>query len=408
MKWINSVLLVFLCAQTYGQTMLPVYYDTLKHDGAITVTGNGFYHTSSLHNQLGDRFVFGGTISEEAKDNSYRKMEEYNTLGGELGGEVTYYHGTSISEKYPNLSWKLTMGSTSIFGASYHRDVFGLLMYGNQRYLDDYANLSNTYGFYYSGTNVGVGVYNKKTKAAIALNAVMVNNYARVDLGQAQFGTNQDASEIFTVANGNIGWSDAGFYNGLGLAVDADYYLRVVLNKEKNRDGYVQFRLRNIGVARLEDWNNTTVGGTFNFSGFDFSSLSSENGNPSFVEQVKDSIGLKSTNKAHWVAIPGVIQVSKIIDKLSEKKLQSFFGVRTYITSVYRPMVFAGLHYNFIPSLAVGGQISHGGFGGFRTGVYLSYIKDNVTFNIGSEDFLGAVHSRQYGQSVMLGISWMF
>lgn len=399
------IMVVCFSGSLLSQSMLPVFYDTIAHDGQLSFNGGAFYHTSSIQNGLGDKFIFGGHITDEEKEASFDKMENFNTFGGDLSGELVYYHGKTVFSKYPDLSWKVSFGNSTVFGAEYHKDVFGLLMFGNKRYINQQANLNNSYAFYYSGTKLGVGLYNRKTKSAFTANAVMVNNYWKVDMEQASFYTDSNGDELFVIGIGGIGVTSGDFYSGMGFSFDLDHYIPI--RSEGLMNGFVQLTARNIGVARLSDWNITELAGTLNYQGFDFSSLTAQT-DANFVDQVKDSLEVRSSSGSQWILLPGLFQIGKIVDAHSEQKLQSFFGARAYLTTVYRPMVFFGLHYRFSKNFAAGSQIAYGGFGGIRFGTYVSYTKDKLTFSLATEDALGALHSRQYGQSVLIGINWKF
>jgi hypothetical protein len=230
-----------------SQSILPVFYDTVPHEGKLEVFGGAFYHTSSIQNRLGDKFVFGGHISEEDKDASYEKMEDFNTLGGDISNHITFYGKDTLSVKYPDLSWKVSFETSTVFGAEFNKDVFSLLMYGNQYFANKNAtaNLNRTYGFYFSGTKLGVGVYNRKTKSSFALNAVIVNNYWKLAMDRGSFKTKSNGDDVFALANGEVGFTGADFYNGMGVSFDFNHYIPI--RTEGLMSGFVQVSARNFG-----------------------------------------------------------------------------------------------------------------------------------------------------------------
>src|SRR5690554_6384496 len=100
--------------------------------------------------------------------------------------------------------------------------------------------------------------------------------------------------------------------------------------------------------------------------------------------------------------LPGFLQVGKVVLANSPTKVQSFFGVRMYTNRVYRPLIYAGVHYQPINQFSVGAQASSGGYGKFRLGLYANFVTKQRLVGLGTEDVLGAIFGSQYGHSALL------
>src|SRR5690554_7576462 len=92
--------------------------------------------------------------------------------------------------------------------------------------------------------------------------------------------------------------------------------------------------------------------------------------------------------------LPGFLQVGKVVLANSPTKVQSFFGVRMYTNRVYRPLIYAGVHYQPINQFSVGAQGSFGGYGNFRLGLYANFVTKQLLIGLGTEDVLDRKSTR--------------
>src|SRR5690554_1576891 len=96
----------------------------------------------------------------------------------------------------------------------------------------------------------------------------------------------------------------------------------------------------------------------------------------------------------------------KLYQPILQKKIQSFFGVRMYTNSVYKPLLYVGVHYQPVSQFSFGAQGSFGGYGVFRLGLYANYSSKNLLIGLGTEDLLGAFLGSQYGHSGLIRLAW--
>ena len=69
---------------------MPLRNDTLSYSHEITVRGNLDYYGTSVQNDIISKFIRGGQITEENKDNSFDRHKAINRLGGIGEGEIEY------------------------------------------------------------------------------------------------------------------------------------------------------------------------------------------------------------------------------------------------------------------------------------------------------------------------------
>jgi hypothetical protein len=101
------------------------------------------------------------------------------------------------------------------------------------------------------------------------------------------------------------------------------------------------------------------------------------------------------------------LQISKLVDSNSDRKLQEFYGVRMFLSSMYTPLVFAGLDYriSIFPkaTLNIGINASYGGFTRYRLGLYSSLKVKNWNLGMASENIIGIT-----GQSLLIRLQCAF
>ena len=106
--------------------------------------------------------------------------------------------------------------------------------------------------------------------------------------------------------------------------------------------------------------------------------------------------------------VPAYIQIMKLVDLESAKKLQSFFGIRFYPTIGIVPTGFVGLFYRFVPQISVSANAAFGGSSIVRGGLMLGYHKNKIGVQLGTDDVYGLVSKKGFGQSALIRLSWVF
>lgn len=390
----------------FGQDLLPVGYDTTHHTSTLTLRGSGFYHSSSLQNELSQKFLFGGIIDNEIKNASREKQDVYNTLGGELETEITYTHNTPLFKDSSNTSWIARVGQSIQFGGGYTADLFDLAFYGNGDKLDQRMSFTNSSAFYMNSYKAGFGLVNRTTKSSVVFNAVLINDFTKINTGNNTLFTNSSTSSTEFRADILIDQSiSSTAFQGMGFSMDFDYFIPI--RTEGLLNGFVQITARNLGLAYIHSNQRTDIFGEYRFDGLTFDNINTVLENQNLIDEIKDSLNFSTSESGKLIAIPGFFQVGKIVDNMSQKDVQLFFGVRAYINRVFRPMAYAGGQYKLNDKFNLGGQISYGGYGDFRGGAYAQYKWQQLFISLGTEDLVGALSRKSFGQSAVLRLNYL-
>lgn len=405
-KTIQCLLLLFVLSNTTllnAQQLLPTSYDTLEYNNTLVVNGFGFHQSSALKNDFTGRFLFGGEITEEIKDNSLENHGLFNKLGADVAAEMWYYFSPSFL-KEKGVGMYVTGGQYFHFASEYANDFYPFAFYGNSRFENSGISLGNTRGTYMDYSKIGFGVFDKTTKNSIGLNFVVANDFYRSVIGRGALFNNTNENLIdydidFYYQNA-ASWAN---FQGAGVSLDFDYNMKI---KDGGLfDGFVQIAGRNLGavnIHRIEQWSMRNDG---TYAGFTFSDIISALNEEGDIA-ILDSLGIEQRQNNAWVALPGYVQIGKIVDDLSENPFQLFFGARMYTTMAYFPMVYAGSHYTISPQFSLGAQATFGGFGNFRGGLYAMYHSNNLAIGAGTEDIVGVIPAIGFGRSAVIRMTY--
>ena len=83
------------------------------------------------------------------------------------------------------------------------------------------------------------------------------------------------------------------------------------------------------------------IDSNYNYSGFQINQLVNANALFGSNFSLMDSLGIKQRITKSWVLLPAFIQVTKLIDGTSNKKIQTYYGIKLYPTFAAIPAGFA-------------------------------------------------------------------
>ncbi len=399
-----NLILLILGISTFGltQQLLPIQHDTNTYDQEFILSGVADYSATSIQKDLSSKFLLGGFISTDIKNNSFDLHKGINRLGMDLSSEFEYRNlkiNLFGKEKY---GFTIKAGYYSYMSSLYSKDLFGLTFYGNENYLGENAVLSGTRFSSMSFQKIGFGVINKKSKFNLSLNLYSISNYAEGNIREAELFQSANGDSLSLRLDGEFQYaSHHTFVKGYGLGVDLDFRIPVIIREGKT--SYIQFVAKNIGVAHINSKVTRYAADTLlTFDGFSFDELIGDVNAFNSNTDLLDTLGIDSTTITKTRFLPGFIQIGKIVDNMCSSKFQSFFGVRIYPSISYIPMIYAGVHFKTTKWLDLGANASYGGYTTLRFGMYSQVTLKNFNIGISSEDLIGMVSKKGKGQSIIL------
>jgi hypothetical protein len=379
---------LFFCSTLWcsfhAQMILPVAVDSMKTSGhKITLNGVGDYSATSVPFSIFSKFLFGGHISEKSKTDALERHRGDGRIGGELFGELQYANFNSRFFGEERLGWVAQIGWNNFNQMGYSKDAFQLAFFGNQSFGNDEILLDRT--FFTSSTfhKAGWGLMDKKTGSFLILNAVGLQNQSQVNISNGRLLLTPDQDSLNFLYNGYAIFSEgSNAYKGIGLSLDFNITFRANAEDSSRYGIPFQFTGRNLGwVHAIGEWKRYQATDFFPFDGFTLTDALNDVSSFSDAEQVLDTLKVERFGVRQGMFLPGVLQISKVVDIHSKKSFQTFFGLRTYLVRSALPFAFVGADYRLQKNLHVGLHAGIGGFTYFRGGFYANY--QTAKFNVG-------------------------
>jgi hypothetical protein len=391
-----------------AQHLLPVQFDTNRIDYELILTGTVDYSSNSVQNFFLDKFLFGGYIDQSLKDAAFNKQRPINRLGFDAHAELEFRDMKSglLGDRWGYL---LKAGYGSAGSLLYGKDGFGLIFYGNESFLGDTAKLSGTRFQFQTYQKFGFGIVNKTTKSSISLNAYTLSNQGYGSLSNANFYQTTLGDSISVELEGNFSVANNPvFIKGWGIGVDFDF--RIPWFKTETNESFFQFSGKNVGIAIMSQPMKTyEAEKLFVFDGLRLNQLLGDESIFNDGFSVLDTLGIDTLNSLNVIRpLPGMLQFGKIINDMSEQRLQSYYGLRMFPTLSYIPMVYAGVQYRFADWFKMGANLSFGGFSKVRGGGYLQFDYAGLSCGISTENIVGLLSSKGYGRSLQFRLRCAF
>ena len=403
-----AILCALLGSQNAYAQLLPIQYDTLVRSHEIILEGGGSYDGSAIQNQLFSKFIVGGTITTDIKDASDARHKRLNRVGGVMMSDLEYRNYNLKPFKKHDWGMIFKAGYSAFAGGIYSDDAYGLVFYGNDRYVGDTMQMAGMDFTFSSFQKIGVGCIDVKSKSNLTINFYNMNNHASGSFRDLEIAQSADGQDVTLIMDGEVQMRNTQvFSQGLGLGIDLDFKLPVTWKNDQL--AYIQIQAKNVGMAYLyQDQKYYRIDTTIQFSGLEFEDVIGDNAIDFDSVDVLETMGISSSLKNRAVLLPGFIQIGKIVDLHQTKRLQSFFGIRLYPSLIYSPYAYAGLHYRTTDWLSFGANIGYGGFTNFRGGLYASVDVKKFSVGLATENIVGLVSKKGSGQSLYLRLRCAF
>lgn len=382
--------------------------DSTIYGQEIGIRSLGDYGASSIQNGITNRVVLGGFIDSTLKNSSMSRHSGVNRIGLNATGEIFYRNSDKKLFKKKDWGFEVVAGINYFGGALYGRDAFGLALFGNQSYIGDTMNLSGLDVSFTGMQKIGFGFFDVKSKSSVRFNVYNISSRINADFRDFELKQSPDGQELTLRMDGDVQLRQSAKFNqGIGAGFDFDFRIPISWVQESN--AFLQVKGQNVGFGYMyEAQRQYNFDTTITFDGFRFEQLISENGYFSDSISILDTLGIRSSDANPFFLLPGFIQVSKMVDRNSEKKLQSFFGMRVYPSLIFSPLGFAGADFRFTDHINAGASVTFGGFTGLRVGAYGQFNWDKIGFGIGSDNFTGFMRSGGNGTSLYVNVLCRF
>jgi len=356
-----------------------------------------------------NKLLLGGYISEDDKAQSSKYLRGYNNFGVNLNYGVNAF--IKGGKKHDFL---IGFKNQEILNATYTKDFFNLMFYGNQAFKGKTADLAycNVNALRFQEVKFGAILHSVDSVAKIGVSLSFIKGeqlfYIKTNKNSSLF-TSADGSELIFNSKFNLAISDTNnkdlmSFNGVGAS--ADIFFETPYKSKFGKQSILIVNANNIGFIH---WRNNSVqyssDSSYRFSGYTVDNIFDLK--DSTLNKINsDSIVLSLTNARREnfnVNIPtNLVIINKIV---WSKRFVTNFGFRHIFNANYKP-------YVFIEPELTKGKVTvcfHVGYGGYVRagfGASIAYESNGWFLKIGSNHLQGLLLPKYTsGQGVFLSLA---
>jgi hypothetical protein len=324
---------------------------------------------------------------------------------------------TAFVKGRKNFDYIIGFKNQEVLNATYTRDFFNLMFYGNQMYKGHTADISNCNinALRFQEVKFGAMIHKVDSvgKIGISVSFLKGEQLFYIKTLKSNLYTSSDGSEIIFNSNFSMAVSDTnnkqlGSFNGIGAS--ADIYFETEYKSKIGKKSVLIVNGNNIGFIH---WRNNSVqyssDSTLRYTGYRVRTLNDLK--DSTLQRLnRDSLVRDLTNARSDdfnVNIPtNLVIINKIYFK--NNKLALSTGFRYIFNANYTPYIFAEPEMrfsNFVLSLHCG----YGGYTRVNAGVAVSWKTDEWFVRLGSNSLQGfIVPSKAFGQGIFFTLAKKF
>lgn len=400
-EWSGPIL-----AQNTGNNQLFEYTDTSSV--VLNVYANGNYGSSIFNNEFLDVFRLGGLIDNQMKGTALSNSKRMNYLGGEGSFGVSF--SDPIHKLHGNWGYYVDISSNVSGAIQFTDDLYELVFYGNKSNAGDTSFIGQT-GFHSRNfQKFSAGIDNNKLK--IGLSFLSFSNYNQGLVQSGYTFTDSLGGNISLNLNGSqIQSTNILKQVGSGFALDFEYRISQELMAKDSSDSKsttVIIGVKNIGMY-ISRKNSvlTAVDSTYNYSGFNVSSISSFGNSIINQQELTDSIKITSDTTRFIGLLPFEIYFYKPPTYL--KKWDIIYGFRYKIQSSYRAFLYIGGNLHLTSKMNISSYLGYGGYSNLQFGLAINKrFKNNLLVELNSNNLLGVFSGEQYGKAAGISLKYNF
>lgn len=381
-----------------------------------SVSLNADYDAGSngFQNAMMNKFLFGGHIDKKMKDDALNKMHGYNQMGINLNYDISLF----IQGK-PKFDFLIGLKNQEIFNATYTKDFYQLLLYGNKPFLDKTANFSGTNinALRFQELKFGIIMHQVDSTAKIGISVSFLKGeqlfYIKANKNSSLY-TNADGTELIFNANFNMAISDTArkkdvwSFNGIGAS--ADIFFETPYKSKIGRQSVLTVNANNIGFIHWSEKSaQYSSDSIIKFDGYHINNILDLK--DSTLQKVNtDSVLRKATNARQEEFNTNIPTNLIIINKINFNRMFALnTGFRYIFHANYKPYVFLESEYKITNRFMVSIHVGYGGYARLNTGLSLVYNSNKWFFKLGSNSLQGYILPKQtYGQGLYFSIAKKF
>lgn len=369
--------------------------------------------SNGIPNSFINKFIWGGKIQNSDKLDALKRQKAESNFGINLNYDVSaFVKGNS------RFDFLFGFKSQQNTNATFTKDFFSLVFFGNKPFLGETANLAGTSinALRFQEIKVGAILHKVDSVAKIGFSISFIKGeqlgFFKANKNSSLY-TSPDGSELVFNSQFNIALSDTAnknifAFNGMGAS--ADIFFETPYKSKIGRKSVLTVNANNIGFIH---WQNNSVqlssDSVLKFNGYQVNNILDLQ--DSTIRKINEDSLFRSLTNARYesfnINIPtNLVLINRIYFENPHYALNT--GFRHIFNANYKPYVFAEPEYNlgkFIYTLHLG----YGGYTRFNAGFAVTYNSKQFFFKLGSNSLQGFIEPRYtYGQGVYFSLAKKF
>lgn len=412
----NIILLLLIPVAGFSQRLNDLFFIPADSVGTvINFYGEAYHSSGDLQNEFTNKFIRGGYIDSTLKKDVLEKLKTENRIGAEVSFGVNYQARKTQFFGLPQWGWMFGVENNEYYNLNFSRNAFELAFFGNKNFAGDTVNLAPLDFNQLRFQKLSFGIFNKRNNSSINIGILKGEDFIQMQTNRAQLYTESGGNQLALNLNETLTRSDTSnngllSFNGWGICTDLTFYINTGKNRNVRFKNPFKISIQNFGFMV---WNKNSLhqqtDSSYQYNGFSVDNVLTGISNPFVNTSLSDTLGIKNSRITITQLLPFTFSVSKITDPFGRGPVQAFYGVRLRAKSNYKPMVYAGINYNFQSKINASVYASFGGYGGFRAGIQVSaFAGKHIRFSINSSDLIGWVSTKGYGRDVGFTLNAFF
>lgn len=369
--------------------------------------------SNALQNSFVNTLIFGGHIDNNMKNRALESMKGYNQFGINLNYGVHGFFGKN--NKYDFL---VGFKNQEIVNATYTKDFFTLVFYGNKPFLNKTAN--------FSGTNINalrfqelkfgsIMKVDETGKIGVSVSFLKGEQlyYVKANNNSSLY-TNSDGTQLIFQSNFNMALSDTSHKNLLsfnGVGASADIFFETSYKSHIGKQSVLTVNANNIGFIHwLRQSVQYSSDSVLKFDGYHINNILDLK--DSALHKINTDSMIRSLTNARKEEFNTNIPTNLIIiNKIyfGKKLFALNTGFRHMFNSNYKPYLFIEPEYTFKNKITLIVHIGYGGYTRLNTGLAFIYNNKNWFLKLGSNSLQGFIAPKTtFGQGVYFSLTKKF
>ena len=360
-----------------------------------------------------NRLLWGGKIDNDLKKESSKHLRSKNNFGINLNYDVSaFIRGNS------KFDFLIGFKNQEVLNATYSKDFFNLMFYGNDSYRGGTANLENCNinALRFQEVKFGAIMHKVDSVGKIGVSVSFLKGeqlfYLKTNKNSSLY-TSADGSELVFNSNFNLAISDTNnkrltSFNGIGAS--AEIFFETPYKSKVGKRSVLLVNANNIGFIH---WQNNSVqyssDSSLRFSGYTVNNIIDLK-DSTISKLNRDSIlrGLTNARRENFnTNIPtNLVIINKIYFGKELFCLQT--GFRFIFNANYKPYVFIEPEYR-VKNVTFGLHTGYGGYVRLNVGASITWNCKNWFLRIGSNSLQGYVVPKSAsGQGLFFSLAKKF